>query len=62
MRETYESSDAALAHMANLGELVGRLAQLGGGFEVEVVGTPSGELIEAAAALQPAIYSPFQRT
>jgi quinol monooxygenase YgiN len=61
VRETYENSDAALAHMANLGELLGQLAQLGGGLEVEVFGAPSGELMEAAAAIQPTIYSPFQR-
>jgi quinol monooxygenase YgiN len=61
VRETYENSDAVLAHMGNLGDLLGQLAQLGGGLEVEVFGTPSGELIDAAAAMQPTIYVPFQR-
>ena len=34
VRETYENSDAILAHMANMGDLIAKLAQLGGGLEI----------------------------
>ncbi len=60
VRETYENSDAVLAHIATVGELVGQLAQLGGGLEIEGFGTLSPELAEAAAAFQPTVYSFFQ--
>lgn len=60
VRETYADSDAILAHMANMGGLIGQLAELGGGLEVEVFGDPSAELVEAAAAFEPAIYRFFQ--
>jgi quinol monooxygenase YgiN len=60
VRETYADSDAILAHMANLGDLLGMLAELGGGLEVEAFGDPSPELMEAAAALGPTVYRFFQ--
>lgn len=62
VRETYENSDAVLAHMGNLGELIGKLAELGGGLEIEAFGTPSAELLAAAAAagLQPTAHKFFQ--
>jgi quinol monooxygenase YgiN len=60
VRETYADSDAVLAHMAHLGEMIGRLAELGGGLEIEAYGSPSAELLEAAAAFEPAIYTFFQ--
>ena len=60
VRETYENSDAVLAHMANLGELTAKLAALGGGLELEFFGTLSPQLAEAAAALQPTAYGFFQ--
>lgn len=60
VRETYATSDAVLAHMGHLGELIGKLAELGGGIEVEAFGAPSPQLLEAAAALQPAVYSYYQ--
>jgi quinol monooxygenase YgiN len=60
VRETYENSDAVLAHMANVGDLIGQLAQLGGGLQIEAFGTLSPQLIEAAAAFQPTVYSFFQ--
>ena len=59
VRETYENSDAVLAHIAHVGELIGQLAQLGGGLEIEAFGTMSPELAEAAAAFQPTVYSFF---
>ena len=60
VREAYANSDAVLAHMGNLGELIGQLAELGGGLEIEAFGNVSPQLLEAAAALQPVIYGFFQ--
>jgi quinol monooxygenase YgiN len=60
VRETYENSDAVLAHIANVGELLGKLAELGGGLEIESFGPVSPQLAEAAAALQPTLYAFFQ--
>ena len=60
VRETYEDSDAVLAHMAIVGELLGKLAALGGGLEVEGFGPVSPQLAEAAAAMQAPIYKFFQ--
>ena len=60
LRETYASSDAALTHMGNMGELLGRIIELGGGIEIEVFGEPSEDLMAAGAALEPAVYSFLQ--
>ena len=60
VRETYANSDAILAHMGHMGDLIGKLAELGGGLEIEAFGDPSPELLEAAAALQPTVYRYFQ--
>lgn len=60
LRETYANSDAILTHMANIGDLLGKLGELGGGLEIEAFGDPSPELLEAAAALQPTVYRYFQ--
>jgi quinol monooxygenase YgiN len=60
VRETYEHSDAVLTHMGNVGEVLGKLVELGSGLEIEVFGSPSAQLMEAAAALQPSIYRFFQ--
>ena len=46
--------------MANMGELIGQIAELGGGLEIEAFGTPSAELLEAAAAFEPTVYRFFQ--
>jgi hypothetical protein len=59
VRETYASSEAMMAHMGNLGDLLGELVELGGELEVEVFGAPSEELQAAAAAFEPAIYDHF---
>ena len=59
-RETYESSEALLAHVAKVGDIVGRLIELGGGFQLEVFGTPSAQLLEAGAVFQPTVYAYFQ--
>ena len=60
VRETYANSDAILTHIANMGDLIGKLAELGGGVDIEVFGNPSPELVEAAAAFGPTIYRFFQ--
>jgi quinol monooxygenase YgiN len=60
VRETYKNSDAVLAHMANVGELLGKLAELGGGLEIEGFGPVSPQLAEAAAPLHPTLYEFFQ--
>lgn len=60
VRETYADSDAVLTHMANLGELLGKLLEVGGGCEFEVFGSPSAQLLEAGAALGPSVFSYFQ--
>ncbi len=59
VQETYRDSAAVLTHMGAAGELLGPLAELGGGLEIEVFGDPSEELREASAEMQPAIYSHF---
>ena len=59
-RETYANSDAVLAHLGNVGPLLGRLVELGGGLELEVFGDPSATLREAIAAFEPTIYSYVQ--
>jgi quinol monooxygenase YgiN len=61
VRETYENSDAVLAHIANVGELLGKLAELGGGPSRSRASAPCPpQLAEAAAALQPTLYAFFQ--
>jgi quinol monooxygenase YgiN len=60
VRETYANSDAILAHIANVGDLIGKLAELGGGLEIEAFGDLSPELREAAAVFQPTVYRFFQ--
>ena len=56
MRQQYESSDAVLAHLGNTGALLGQLMAIGT-FGVEVFGTPSTQLMEAAGAMQPTVYT-----
>jgi hypothetical protein len=60
VRETYASSDAVLVHLGNVGPLLGRLVELGGGLELEVFGEPSATLREATASFEPLVYSYVQ--
>ena len=60
VRETYENSDAALAHIGNVGEILGPVVQLGGGLELELFGSPSDQLVQALGAFSPTCYSYFQ--
>ena len=57
--EVYRDSEAVLEHIANLGPTMGALLKVGD-WTFEVFGSPSPELVKAAAGLSPRIYSPFQ--
>lgn len=59
VRETYKDSEAVLEHIANLGETMGAILSIGD-WSFEVYGSPSAELVKAAAGLTPKIYSLFQ--
>ena len=59
VREKYRDSDAVMEHMGNLGELLGSLMSVSS-MDLEVYGSPSAELAEAAAALAPSVYHHFQ--
>ena len=59
VRETYKDSGAVLGHIANLGATLGAILGVCD-MALEVYGSPSAELVEAAAGLAPKIYSPFQ--
>ena len=56
VRETYTDSNAVMAHMGNVGELLGQLLSMSE-FELEVYGNMSEELQNAAAAMKPKVYS-----
>ncbi len=56
VRETYASSDAVLGHLGNVGPILGRMVELGGGLELDIFGSPSPELSAAVSALRPTIY------
>jgi len=61
VRETFENSDAILTHLGNVGEILGPVAQLGGGMEIELFGgRPSDELLQALAMFRPTHYPRFQ--
>ena len=57
--ETYQDSEALLAHIANVGEAFGRLVELGGGCELEIFGDPSAQLVAATAGLQRSVFPSF---
>ena len=59
VRETYANSNAVLAHMENLGDLLAQGAEMSD-LSLEVYGNPSEELAAAAAWFQPAVYTFFQ--
>lgn len=60
VREAYADSDAVLAHGANVGELLGRLGEVGGVMELEVFGSPSDDLTAMFGAMNAPVYKPFQ--
>jgi quinol monooxygenase YgiN len=57
--ERYRDSDAALAHIANIGETMGELLETCV-FSADVFGTPSPELAKGLEGLDVRVYSPFQ--
>jgi len=59
VRETYSDSNAVLAHMGNIGTLLGQLLAMSD-FDLEVFGNLSEELKNAAAGLNPKVYSFYQ--
>jgi len=59
VRETYKDSGAVLEHIANLGATLGAILGVSD-MTLEIYGSPSAELVKAAAGLAPKIHSPFQ--
>jgi quinol monooxygenase YgiN len=59
VRETYRDSEAVLEHIANLGASLGAILAVCD-WTFEVFGSPSPELVAAAAGLSLKVYSPFQ--
>ena len=57
--EKYRDSEAVLEHIANLGPALGALLSVGD-WTFEVYGSPSPELVQAAAGLHPKVYAAFQ--
>jgi quinol monooxygenase YgiN len=61
VRETYQDSEALLAHITNMGETLNTLGELGGGCELEMFGDPSPLLVDVTAPSQRSIFrSSFQ--
>jgi len=60
VRETYAGSEAVLAHMANLGDLLFHIINMAGSVEMDGFGDPSPELLEAAELFDASLYRPFQ--
>jgi hypothetical protein len=60
IRETYADSNAVLTHLGLVGDLLGKIIEVGGGMEIEVFGEPSDALLKATETLQLTIYSYFQ--
>ncbi len=56
VRENYADSDAALAHLGNMGDTLGQMIEVSDGLEIEVFGNPSAELLEAVAGPQTNVY------
>jgi quinol monooxygenase YgiN len=60
VRETYKNSDAVMNHLGMVGHMIPPLIEAGGGIEVHLFGSPSEQLVEAIAAMQPTYYTYFQ--
>jgi quinol monooxygenase YgiN len=56
VRETYQDSEALLAHITIMGEALSALSELGGGCELEMFGEPSRPVVEATAHVHPSIF------
>ena len=60
--ETYEDSEALLAHVANVGETFRRLIDLGGDCELAMFGDVPAELGDAPAGVRRSVFSYVQGT
>lgn len=61
VQETYQDSEALLAHITTMGDVLNALSELGGGCELEMFGDPSPLLVDITAPLQRSIFrSRFQ--
>lgn len=56
VRETYQDSEALLAHITNMGGMLNTLSELGGGCELEIFGDPSPLLVDVTAPLQRSLF------
>jgi quinol monooxygenase YgiN len=56
VRETYQDSEALLAHITTMGDVLNTLSELGGGCELEMFGDPSPLLVEITAPFQRSIF------
>ena len=59
LREAFTDSDALLAHITNLGDVLGDILALGD-FSAEIYGSPSEELMQAVAGLNVKVYTFYQ--
>jgi quinol monooxygenase YgiN len=59
VREAYRDSEAVFKHIENLGETMAALLGVCD-MDLEVFGSPSGELVEGTREMAPRIYSAFQ--
>lgn len=57
LRERYADSNAVFEHLANLGNLFGKLLEVSDLTSMEVYGNPSEELRKATVGMNPKIYS-----
>jgi quinol monooxygenase YgiN len=61
VRETYQDSEALLAHITTMGGMLNTLSELGGGCQLEMFGDPAPLLVDVTAPLQRSIFrSSFQ--
>lgn len=58
-RALYHDSDALLDHLDDLADRLEPVAELGGGMEIEILGDPSPELVEATDRFDATVYRPF---
>ena len=56
VRETYQDSEALLAHITTMGGMLNTLSELGGGCELEMFGDPAALLVDVTAPLQRSIF------
>jgi quinol monooxygenase YgiN len=56
VRETYQDSEALLAHITTMGATLNTLSELGGGCELEMFGDPSPQLVDVTAPLRRSIF------